>query len=102
MVFFSVLRDNEHAYVSVNHKICWSVTAVGTSGTQECGRIDKEERFRVTDCYVIVEANTPLTVRVWTSLGQDASDESFGIGNVVIRPLAKGHPGRIGAHGRQP
>ena len=33
----------------------------------------------------------PLTVRVWTSLDGDASDESFGIDNVVIAKLEEGY-----------
>ena len=74
----------------------------GTSGTQECGGVSKEERFRVTGCYVALEANMRLHVRVWTSLDEHVTDESFGIDNVVVRPLAKGDPGRIGAGGRLP
>ena len=75
---------------------------MGTIGTQECGGIFKEESFSVRGCFVELEANTPLTVRVWTSLDQIATDESFAIDNIVIRPFGKGDPGRIGAHGRQP
>ena len=86
--------------MSVNGNICWIVTTVGTSGTQECGGSDKEERFRVRGCYVALEANTPLTVRVWTNLNGDASEESFAINNVAVRPLGKGDPGRISAYGR--
>ena len=75
---------------------------VGTIGTQECGGFYKEERFRVTGCYVALEANMPLTVRVWTSLDEDASDESFGIDNFVVRSLGKGYPVKdLRSHGRQ-
>ena len=84
--------------MSVNGKTCWSKTTVGTIGTQECGGFYKEERFRVTDCYVALEVNMPLTVRVWTSLDGDASDESFGIDNVVVRLLGKGYPGENCVH----
>ena len=88
------LRDNENAYVSVNGETCWSKTGlVGTSGTQQCGNVDfKEERFPVIGCFATLEANTPLTVRVWTSLDGDAYDESFAIDNVAIQRLAEGNP----------
>ena len=81
-------RDNEDAYVSVNGKTCWTKTGMlGTSGTQQCGGFYKEERFRVTDCYITLP--TPevigLTVRVWTNLDGEADDESFAIDNVVIK-----------------
>ena len=85
---FVIFRDNEDAYVSVNGKTCWSKTnLIGTSGTQECGGGFKEESFRVTGCYGILKREMPLTVRVWTSLDADASDESFAIDIVVVRPL---------------
>ena len=92
-VVLSTLRDGENAYVSVNGKACWGKTNVlGTMGTQECGGGYKEERFRVTGCYVKVEVDVPLTVRVWTSLDGGARDESFAIDNVVVKPLGQGHP----------
>ena len=88
------LRDNEDAYVSVNGRTCWSKTkAVGTSGTQQCGGFFKEERFRVTGCYVALsgsDANVPLEVRVWTNLDGDPGDESFAIDNVVVRQFQIG------------
>ena len=86
--YFVIVRDNEDAYVSVNGETCWSkANVLGTFGTQECGGRFKEESFRVTGCYAAVEENAPLTVRVWTSLDGDASDESFAIDNVVVQPL---------------
>ena len=86
-------RDNEDAYVSVNGETCWSKTGLsGTSGIQECGGFFKEERFPVIGCFATLEANMPLTVRVWTSLDGDAYDESFAISNVVIQRLAEGNP----------
>ena len=90
------LRDNEDAYMSVNGKRCWTKTGlVGTSGTQQCGGVFKEERFPVTGCFATLEEGMPLTVRVWTSLDGDAGDESFAIDNVVIRAIGKGSPGWI-------
>ena len=90
----NALRDGEDAYVSVNGKTCWTKTNIlGTVGTQQCGGVFKEERFRVSGCFVTLPAvvtlsgarlETPLTVRVWTSLDGDPTDESFGIDNVVI------------------
>ena len=68
---------------------------VGTSGIQECGGVFKEERFEVKHCVATLEANMPLTVRVWTSLDGDARDESFAIDNVVIQLLQKRKPGGI-------
>ena len=56
-----------------------------------CGGVYKEERFRVMDCYVTLEVNMPLTVRVWTNLDTDARDESFAIDNVEILMFAKGY-----------
>ena len=77
--------------MSVNGETCWSKTGlVGTSGSQKCGGFFKEELFRVTGCYVTLEAEMPMTVRVWTSLDMDALDESFAINNVVIQLLGKG------------
>ena len=82
--------------MSVNGKTCWSKTGlVGTSGKQVCAGFFKEERFRVRGCYVTLEANTPLTVRVWTSLDSGALDESFAIDNVAIQALANGNSGVI-------
>ena len=90
------LRDNEDAYVSLNGETCWSKNnVVGTSGIQECGGVFKEERFEVKHCVATLEANMPLTVRVWTSLDGDARDESFAIDNVVIQLLQKRKPGGI-------
>ena len=99
-------RDNEDAYVSVNDVVCWIKTDIlATRGTQQCGGRFKEERFRVTGCYVTLpktlgDDNAPLTVRVWTNLDQEADDESFGIDNVVIseatRPVDGGTNNRFG------
>ena len=90
------LRDNEDAYVSLNGETCWSKNnVVGTSGIQECGGVFKEERFEVKRCVATLEANMPLTVRVWTSLDGDARDESFAIDNVVIQATGNGKPGGI-------
>ena len=73
----------------MNGKTCWSKAGLlDTSGTHRCGDIStEEESFRVTGCYVALEENERLIVRVWTSLDADASDESFAIDNVVVRPL---------------
>ena len=74
--------------MSVNGKTCWTKTNIlGTVGTQQCGGVFKEERFRVSGCFVTLTGarpQIPLTVRVWTSLDGDPTDESFGIDNVVI------------------
>ena len=84
-------RDNENAFVSLNGELCWRQTGIlGTRGTQECGGGFKEERFPVTGCSVTLDADMPLTVRVWTNLNGDARDESFAIDNVVIEA---GYPG---------
>ena len=82
-------RDREAAIVSVNGKMCWiKSNIIGTEGTRLCGGFFKEEVFRVTDCIVTLpagsEATVPLTVYVWTTLDEDADNESFGIDNVVI------------------
>ena len=81
------LRDRESAYVSTNGVKCWTKQGLdGKIGTQECGLyVHKEERFRVSDCYVTLRPGEPLTVRVWTNLNGKANDESFAIDNVVIR-----------------
>ena len=87
-----VHRDNEDAHVSVNGKTCWTkAKAVGTDGEQICGGFFKEEKFRVTGCYITLSASdtgvNPLTVRVWTNLDGEANDESFGIDNFIIAKL---------------
>ena len=84
------LRDNENAFVSVNDQICWTKEKLnGGVGEQQCGNgWWNEQMFRVTGCEVSLSGSTetlPLTVRVWTDLDADASDESFGIGNVVVQ-----------------
>ena len=81
--------------MSLNGKKCWAKQMIATSGTQQCGGFFKEESFRVTGCTCTVEALQPessalLNVRVWTNLDGDASDESFGIGNVVVTKLLQG------------
>ena len=78
--------------MSVNGKICWAKDNLrGYIGTQLCGGLFKEERFRVLGCYVQLfaawELLVPLTVRVWTDLDGEADDESFGIDNVFISPF---------------
>ena len=65
---------------------------LATNGIQHCGGFFKEESFRVTGCTIALASSetsptVPLTVRVWTSLDGDASDESFGIDNVVVTKL---------------
>ena len=80
--------------MSLNSETCWSKNnVVGTSGIQECGGVFKEERFPVKHCVATLEANMPLTVRVWTSLDGDARDESFAIDNVAIQATGNGKPG---------
>ena len=82
--------------MSVNGKTCWTKTNIlGTVGTQQCGGVFKEERFRASGCFVTLSGvglQIPLTVRVWTSLDGDPTDESFGIDNVVIEKMEKGNP----------
>ena len=79
--------------MSVNGKTCWTkAKAVGTNGAQICGGFFKEEKFRVTGCYITLSASddtdvVPLTVRVWTNLDGEANDESFGIDNFIIAKL---------------
>ena len=89
-------RDREDAFVSVNGQTCWRKTDIlGTVGTQLCGGVFKEERFRATGCFVVLsglQVQMPLTVRVWTSLDGDATDESFGIDNVVIEHFTRADP----------
>ena len=89
------LRDHEYGYVSLNGKKCWAKKMLATSGTQQCGGFFKEESFRITGCTIVLAASdtattVPLTVRVWTSLDGDASDESFAIANVIITDLLQG------------
>ena len=96
----STLRDRETAYVSVNGETCWTKTDIlGTRGSQMCGGFYKEERFRVTGCYVTLPATwgdpAPLTVRVWTNLDMRANDESFGIDNVVVTKIEEGNAGEM-------
>ena len=94
-----ICRDGESAYVSVNGQTCWIKTDIrGTEGTQQCGGLFKEERYRVTGCYVTLPESralgSGLTVRVWTNLDSGATDESFAIDNVAveeaIRPVNGG------------
>ena len=94
----SFRRDNEYGYVSLNGKTCWTKEMLATSGTQQCGGFFKEESFRVTGCTVTFAASespAQLMVRVWTSLDGDASDESFGINNVVVTKLLQGDRGEL-------
>lgn len=91
-------RDQaEEAYVSLNGEVCWTKKESwkNQDGSQECGKDFTnpnnpyyEKRFKVTGCSVMLKGtgNQPLTIKVWTSLDQDAQDESFGIDNVLITP----------------
>ena len=79
-------RDNERAYVSVNGKLCFNKVLHYSKGTNVCGHGHsgfKEEKIKVT-CKGTLSKAGNLAVRVWTSLNQDAKDESFGIDNVVV------------------
>ena len=59
-----------------------------------CGGVWKDEASPVTGCTGALSSAGPLTVRVWTTLNQDANDESFGIDNVVVTHAgAKSEPG---------
>ena len=92
-------RDHtETAYVSLNGEVCWSKREIWTKrdGEQQCG--DNffnpsnpyfEKDFFVSGCSISLcgSGNQPLTVKVFTNLDQDATDESFGIDNVVIRDV---------------
>ena len=86
---YPTLRDNEAAVVSANGQTCWTKRdLVGSTGTKMCGGWTKDQIFRVTGCDITLfgppGALVPLTVFIWTSLDSDASEESFGIDNVVI------------------
>ena len=77
--------------MSVNGKTCWSRKGLRYSaGKSQCGHFGtlQEERFPVS-CVAKLSGSglRPLTVRVWTTLDQGTSDESFGIDNVVIQQL---------------
>ena len=82
--------------MSANGQTCWvKRNLVGSTGTKMCGGWFKDEIFRVTGCDITLsgapDALIPMTVYVWTSLDGDASDESFGIDNVVIsKPVDEG------------
>ena len=64
---------------------------LGTTGTQLCGGVFKEEVFRVKGCYTTLSAApeelVPLAVSVWTDLDGDATDESFGVDNIKVLKL---------------
>ena len=78
--------------MSVNGKVCWTKSnLIGTTGTQLCGGFYKEQRFRVLGCQIMFAKAQDLTVRVWTNLDGDATDESFGIDNVLITKSLKFH-----------
>ena len=63
---------------------CWSYAFDGHDGRQQCGGFYKEERVRVTGCYITLDSETVLMVRVATNLDEEVDDESFGIDNVVV------------------
>jgi len=81
--------DNERAHVSVNGKQCWTKTFHYSKGAKVCGGGWNDETFKVTGCTGTLSKAGPLTVRVWTTIDQDARDESFGIDNVVVTYGAK-------------
>ena len=75
--------------MSANGQTCWiKRNLVGSTGTQICGGRFKEEIFRITGCDITLwgapDSLLPLTVYVWTNLDGNASDESFGIDNVIV------------------
>jgi len=78
--------DNERAHVSVNGKQCFNKVLHYSRGVNVCGNGNggfKDEKIKVT-CKGTLSKAGPLTVRVYTTLNQDAKDESFGIDNVVV------------------
>ena len=80
--------------MSLNGKRCWNKrNFIDFMGTSLCGGLAFEQVFRISECQVTLsarsEAVVPLTVRVWTNLDEDATDESFGIDNVVISRFQK-------------
>ena len=71
--------------MQVNGKTCWQKKLVGGQGSQECGQKHggwHEARLKVTCQADAVDGK--LAVRIYTDLNSGASDESFGIDNVVV------------------
>jgi len=80
--------DGESGYVSLNGVQCWTNTFSHGTGTDVCG-IGTIDRIETVTCETTVsgDGKQPLTVRIWTSIDQDATDESFGVNNVVVTLL---------------
>ena len=86
---YKYVRDGETVYVSLNGRICWSMTGITTQeGTQQCGQGQprNEKLYPVTGCSRKLSGwgDQALEIRVWTNLDGNPGEESFGIDNVYI------------------
>jgi len=82
--------DGERAYVNVNNRRCYNSPAFRhNQGQQVCGQRHNwyEMKFRINcrNQRVTGSGLRSLTVRIWTSLNEHASNESFGIDNVAVQ-----------------
>jgi len=82
--------DGERAYVNVNNRRCYNSPAFRhNQGQQVCGQRHNwyEMKFRITCRNQRVSGSglRNLTVRIWTSLNEHATNESFGIDNVAVQ-----------------
>ena len=86
--------------MSMNERKCAiKQNLLGTNGEQLCGGWYKEQVFRVKGCrvklYGAPGADVPLTVRIWTDLDGDATDESFAVDNLRISKLIEAGNARL-------
>ena len=78
----------------MNGQTCWRKKLSASSGKQVCG----QEHVYFNEEKILVKCsadavNGQFTVRVYTTLNSGASDESFGVDNVVLKKLETKPPG---------
>ena len=77
--------DDERGIVLVDDREIWSRAFSVGDGSQHCGQVNgwDERDVRVGPVTVVHSADT-LTLRVTSTLNQDAADESFAISDVLL------------------
>ena len=81
--------DDESAVVLVDGKEVWAQAFGHNDGVKICGNGNPDVRVRVDK--TVLHSSDTVTVRVRTSLNENAHDESFAIDNVRVQPLLVGY-----------
>jgi len=83
--------DNENAYIDINGVRKYTKNMAYNFGTQQCGQGHanwNEARVPVVINNVPTDSSGNLKIKVYTSLSQGGTDESFGIDNVKVTDVS--------------